>query len=210
MADERIDKATEQLLGVLWDGLGVLEHEGALHFPHQIRRRKKDGSIEAVDVALKVIDNPRRFRARVDSREWAGNLNLDLDRDKDLVAELEKFEMLAHIIRDPKPPFIQHMQHGKDLFERYLLAELSETWNRHELLIDVVDGRFGSLNADEAWETILEVARRGEPSPLAGMPGFGQASCIALSARAACASPLAPSWVQQRWISNSASSPESS
>lgn len=210
MADERIDKATEQLLGVMWDGLGVQEYEGILHFPHSLKRRKKDGSLLEVPVSLRVIDNPRRFRARSRAREWAKTLKIDEEKDSDLFGELEKFEMLAYIIRDPKAPFDQHMELGKDLFNTYLLAELSETWARHELLIDVVDGRFGSMNADDAWETILQVALRGEPSPLAAMPGFGQASCIALSAKAACASPLAPSWVQQRWTSASGSSRESS
>lgn len=206
MADEDVEQATEQLLGVTWEALGVLEHDGELHFPHVLKKRTKTGALREVPVSLRVVSNPRRFMARKRAREWIAELGCDEEKDKDLFSELERWELLAYIIREPKAPFDQHMQRGEDLFRTYLLPEVSEAWARHEILIDVVDGRFGKMNADEAWETILKVAQRGEPSPLSGMPGFAQATCMTLMAKAACASQAAPSSVRQRWISSLGSS----
>lgn len=208
MADDKVERAVKAALKVSWDDLGVVEHEERLLFPDKLSRRAKSGELVEQPIMLRIIENAQRYRARIRSREWAAELKLDLERDADLVAELERFEMLAFIIRDAEPPYIQHRIDGKTLFTEYLLPELSALWARHEQLVDVVDPRFGNLNPQDVWRVIAAIAARGEPSPLAGMPGFEQATCITLMAREACFSPNAPSWLRQPSTSASDSSPQ--
>ena len=89
MTDERVDRACATVLGMSWDDIGVIDAGGALHFPAKLERRTADGSVEAEAVMLRLVDNPRRFRARVRAREWARELKLDAERDRDLCDELE-------------------------------------------------------------------------------------------------------------------------
>lgn len=194
MAEDRVDAAVQRHLEAgSWDDLGVVEHEGGLHFPAKLQRRKADGSLRTVDVMLRCPTNAQRMKARVRSREWAAELKLDLDKDRDLVDELETYELLAFCVRDSAAPFDQHVFDGKALFKDFLSPELSALWARLNVIIDVTDPRFGELGPAEIWEVAKRIAAHGEPSPLGDLPGFEQATCITFLAREALKSPTAPS-----------------
>ncbi len=199
MADEEetgVDRAVRVGASIDWSELGLVDHNEHLHKPCMLRRRLKDGGLKETKLMLRMVTNPQRFKARTRSRAWAKELNLDLDRDKDLVDEMEQYEMLAFAIREFEAPYDQHVPAGKDLFRMYLLPELSEAWALHQQMVDVCDPRFGNLDSNDMWRVIATIAARGEPSFLSNMPGVEQATCIAFSAREACNSPNAPSFVR--------------
>ena len=202
--EDPVDRAVRLTVdGINWETLGVIEHAGALHFPATIRRRAKDGTLTESPILLRPIDNDRRFSARIRARAWASDLKLDLDRDRDLVDELENYEILAFAIRDAKPPHDQHRANARELFRDYLPGELMAVWGKLGAITEAVDPRYGELDAEQIWRTIVRVAQAGEPSPLADMPSHEQAICIAFSAREACKSPDAPSWLRQGLTSSS-------
>ena len=198
-----VERAVDIALGIDWAELGMVEYKEKLHRPTSIRRRKKDGSLKEVPIMICMVSNPQRFKARVRSRKWAEELSLDLERDKDLVEELEHFEILAYAIRDAEDPYDQHVPNGKHLYEMYLLSELSEQWALHQQMVDVCDPRFGELTPKKMWSVVAAIAVRGEPTPLSGMPGFEQATCMTFMAREACNSPNAPSYVRSLSTSGS-------
>jgi hypothetical protein len=211
MPDDKVTRALRLSLDCDWTDLGTLEHEGSLLWPATLQRRKADGSLAEVAVMLRPLSNAQRFRARVRAREWAARLKLDLDRDKDFVEDLENYECLAFAIRDPKPPYDQHVIDGPALFDAHSTASLATLWSRLNQLTEVMDPRYGDLSAEELWRVAAAVAHRGEPSPLAGMPGFAQATWLVLMARAACSSPSAPSLLRSLSTSalgSSTSAPE--
>ena len=193
-AEGKVERALRLTLGVSWDELGAVEAAGQLLWPEHLERRTKSGALEQVEIMLRCVDNAQRFRSRIRAREWARQLSLDQTADKDLVEELENYELMAFAIRDRKAPHDQHFPDGSALFRAYTTASLGRLFERLGQLTDLSDPRYGDLDGEQLWRVVAEVARRGEPSPLAGMPGREQITCIALMARAACTSPSAPSW----------------
>lgn len=203
--EARQARATEILVRQ-WGELGVTDHAGELYLRTKIRRRKADGSIDELPVALRRLDNAHRYRARVRSRERAGELGLDLERDKDLVTELESFEELAFALRDPDPPHDQFRMSAKELFQEFHVQELVAVYGELDAFTTKCDPRLFELDGEQLWRVIAEVAQRGDTLPLMSIGGVEQASCIVLSARQALRSPTAPS----RWRSPSTSDPDSS
>lgn len=209
MAEDKVERAVRLALKCDWSDLGVVEHDdGTLLWPAAIERRAKDGSLHQVPVMLRPISNPQRFQARVRSREWAKKLELDPAEDKDLIEQLENWECLAFAIRDAAPPYDQHVFNGEALFNTYSAATLAALWSKLGNVTQTLDPRYGDLDANDFWRVVVRVAAQGEPSPLGGMLGFEQATCIVLMARAACSSPRAPYWVRSLSISGSDSSPK--
>lgn len=201
MAETKVDRALRLSLDCDWTDLGTREHDGSLLWPATIQRRKADGGLEERPVMLRPLQNAQRFRARTRAREWAKRLSLDLDRDRDLVEELENYECLAYAIREVAPPHDQYVIDGPALFEAHPTATLATLWARLNLLTETTDPRYGDLSAEDLWRVAASVAQRGEPSPLAGMPGHAQSTFLVLMARAACNSPNAPSWCRSPSIS---------
>lgn len=204
MGLEKVDAAAAFVMDN-WDELGVVEHDGILHVPAAIKRRNRKGGVDEVPVALRNISNAQRFNARVMARDYTLRLKFDLDRDKALFDELENYAILAYAIREPAPPFDQHVASIDDLLKLYDQQSLVELWGRYNVWIEMLDPRFGQLDADQLWQLIARIAREKNPSPLAGMPGHAQFTCIVLMALEALHSPNRPSWLQPREISRAAS-----
>lgn len=178
-----------------WNALGVQAHDNILHLPASIRRRDATGGISEQPIMLRNVTNHQRIKARVKSRELAVQLKLDVDRDKDLVDQLENYAILAFAVRDPKPPFDQHVPDAEELLRRYDNQSLFELWGRYDAWVEMLDPRFGSMDAEQLWRVIGQVAKDGNPAPLLSMPGTEQFTCITLMAREALHSPNKPSWL---------------
>lgn len=197
MSEDKVEQVVRLVLEN-WQAIGVEESsDGFLHLPAAIKRRNKDGGINEVRVMLRNVTNPQRFRARTSSREWAKRLNLDLDRDADLVDVLENYELLAFAIRDADDEgFTQHAACGEDLYKLYDQQSLGELWGRYDAWVRMLHPSFAEFDGEKMWQIIARIRGRADITPLAAMPGIEQASCILLMAREACNSPNAPSWLR--------------
>lgn len=197
MASEKVEHVVRLVLEN-WDSIGVEESaDGILHLPASIKRRSKTGGIDETRVMLRNVTNRHRYRARTAAREWAKELSLDLDRDRDLVNQLEDYEILAFAIRDADDEnFTQHVPDGKHLWELYEPGSISELWGRYDAWIRMLHPSFGTWDAEQMWQVIARIKGGADITPLAVMPGIEQASCILLMAREACSSPNAPSWLR--------------
>jgi hypothetical protein len=179
-----------------WDSLGVEEHGGVLLLPVTIKRRNKTGGYDETPVMLRNVTNDHRFKCRATAREYAARCKLDLDRDAELVDEIENYAILSFAIRDRKPPHDQHVPGPGELLARYDVQSLAEVWGRYNAWVETLDPRFGDLDEDKLWNCITRIAAEKNPGFLAAMPGYAQATCIVFMARAALSSPTRPSWLQ--------------
>lgn len=190
----------------LFATLGVVDTVNGPALPTVIRVRQASGALLEEPCVLIEVDEPRRYKARVRAREWALDQKLDLDRDKDLVDQLENFELLAYAIREPTKPYsAQVCADGKELFQKYKKGPLGEIWGIFEHWNDLMNPRFGEMNRDELWAVISRIHKEETLRPLMLIAGIEQASCILLSAKAALTSPMAPSSLRLPWTSPSPS-----
>lgn len=198
-----------------WQELGVEDSQNGPVLPATIKvRRARDGGFDETPCMLMLLDNHRRYQARARARTWAADLGLDSRRegdgaqDADLVKELESFEELAYAIRERTAPFDQMFPDGRQLFARFRQHALMEIYGVLDEWTKLNDPRYGDLDAEQLWSVIAEISRKGHLLPLMGIDGRAQSACIALSARAALLSPMAPSHLRQRWTSNSDGEPQ--
>jgi hypothetical protein len=195
MDTEKIDKAVAFVVDN-WDGLGVEEQGGVLYLPAKIKRRTKAGGVEDEPVTLRNVTNHHKFKCRAMARQYAKGFELDLDRDATLIDEIENYALLSFAIRDPKPPFDQHVPTLPALIERYDTQSLAEVWGRYCAWVEMLDPRFGELSEDDLWNTIVRIAAEKNPGFLAATAGHAQATLIVFMAKEALNSPRRPSWLQ--------------
>jgi hypothetical protein len=178
-----------------WESLGVAEHGGILHMPATIKRRNAKGGIDEEHVMLRNVTHQQRFTCRSGARRYAERAKLDVDRDRELVTEIENYSILTYAIRDAKPPFDQHVAELDQLLARYDTQSLVELWGKYNVWVEMLDPRYGELDSDQVWQVIARVAREANPSPLVALAGREQLSCIVIMARLALSSPTRPSWL---------------
>jgi hypothetical protein len=195
MAEDRISEAVAFTLDN-WEALGVKEQEGVLYMPATIKRRNAAGGNDEQPVMLRNVTNDHKFRCRKLSRKYAEQAGLDVDKDRDLVGEIENYALLAFAVRDPRKPYDQLVPDVGSLLQLYDSHSLSELWGRYNTWVEMLDPRFGELTVEQLWQTIVRVAKEKNPSPLVGMPGHAQFTCIVLMAQQALLSPSRPSWLQ--------------
>jgi hypothetical protein len=203
MADEQVEAAVAFTIDN-WEALGVQEHDAVLHLPASIKRRNKSGGVDEVPVLLRNVTNMHKIRARTQSRELALRLKLELDRDTDQVEQLENYALLAYAVRDPKT-YDQHVPDAETLLARYDTQSLAELWGRFNVWVDMLDPRFGLLDADQLWQVIARIAREKTPAPLVGLRGAAQFTGIVFMAQQSLLSPSRPSWLASSATSTPAS-----
>lgn len=208
MAEDPVDKAVRFTLDN-WDALGVEENAGILHLPASIKRRTKTGAVSEKKVMLRNVTNAHKFRCRNTARRYAGELELDLDRDRDYISEIENYSILAYAIREPKS-FDQHVPGVAELVDLYESQSLAELWGIYNSWVEMLDPRFGEVTDEQLWLVIARVAKEKNITPLVGMPGFEQHTCIVAMASQALLSPNRPSWLQPLGTSLRVSSPQPS
>ena len=192
--DSRLERVV-QLTLENWEAIGVVEGDGeVLHLPTSIKKRGKTGGLTEQRVFLRNVTNQHRFKARTRSREWAKELGLDLDRDADLVEDLERAELLAFAVRGEA--FEQHVLDGKMLVRMYDPGSLEALYSEWEAWTRMLHPSFGQWEAAELWQVIARVRAGSTITPLAVMPGRAQANLLLFMAREAALSPNAPSWLR--------------
>lgn len=195
MAEENpVDRATRITLAN-WETLGVAEHAGILHLPASIKRRAASGGVDMTPVMLRNVTNIHRFQCRAAAREYAKTVKLDVERDVDMVNEIENYAILAYAIRDPKT-YDQHVPGVAELVTRYDAQSLVELWGVYNAWVEMLDPRFGELDDEQLWKVIARIAAEKTIAPLVALAGFEQHTCIIAMASEALRSPRAPSWLQ--------------
>jgi len=203
MADDPVEKAAQFTIEN-WESLGVEEHAGVLHLPAKIRRRTKTGGVSDRVVMLRNVTNAHRFKCRNIARAYAVELKLDAEKDADYITEIENYSLLAYAIREPKT-FDQHVPGVAELVDLYESQSLAELWGVYNAWVEMIDPRYGQLTDDQLWQAIARIAKEKNITPLVGMPGFEQHTCIVAMASQALLSPSRPSWLQPSEISRRAS-----
>lgn len=194
-----------------WEELEVVQHEtGRLMFPAELRRRKADGTVEAVPVRVWVPVTGDYVEARKTARLWFAKLQgLDAERDKALFEEMDGVCVLARAIRNPQAPYAQFAQYD-ELAEKYDQSSLRDIQERIKVFESLVDPRMSIPDEDTMWRVIAEVARKGTLLPLADIVGHEQPSLVLRMALEACRSTTAPSFVRSIVTSTPDSSPSRS
>ena len=188
------DDIRKALRGKSWEEIEALEHEGRVLFPDSIRFRARDGSVTEVAILVRALRNHERRKARVEARDRAKQDGLDLDRDADLCATLDRLYQLARAIREVKEPHEQHAT-AEMLEQNYDGRSLDELWSRYEVYCDRSDPRIEITDEAQLWAALGEVARVGNILPLTGLESFSQNGCIVFGARQALLSPTFKSFL---------------
>lgn len=187
-----------------WEEIGITEKDGQLYLPATIRRRDVSGKLREEPVFLRMVSNQHRIKARTQSRAWALESGLDLDRDRDLIGDLENYCLLAFAICDKDK--VQHFLDAKQLWQAYDTQALGDLWGAYDAWVRMLHPSFGTWDAEALWRVIAKVRAGRTIAPLAAMPGIEQASCLLFMALEACNSPNAPSWLALSGISTRARS----
>ena len=127
---------TEQLLRTTWEEMVVIENNDDLLFPEKIYRRRADGSFEGTPVLVCIPKEEECRRARVDARKLALKKGLDLDRDVDLIDNLETSCLMALCIRNAQPGkdprggvFYEPFELNPERLEKvYVRSSLTHLW----------------------------------------------------------------------------------
>jgi hypothetical protein len=186
-----------QLGGRTWNELEVLDHteDGCLLFKDQLRKRTKTGSVEVVDVRVRILRPMHLAKARVACRALCKRLELDVDKDTDLFDELESICQLALAIRTAEAPYGQ-LADPDELMAKYDEASLKDILGRIKELGNMLDVRESELTEEQLWSKIFAVSRAGHLLPLTDIAGHELPSCIAFMAFQAMKSPKGLAYVQ--------------
>lgn len=185
ITDDDRKHVLEQLAAKSWDDMGILEgNNQELLIPWKLWRRTKKGDFEGKPVALRVPDGPVLRRARVESREYAVKEGrLDLDRDKDLVEDLESLWILWLSIREPTAPFEPIAMDAKDLEKVFGRANLEQINFALEHAKRILSPKVSGMSADELSALTAAIVARQSILPLAAFDDATQASFVITMAR---------------------------
>lgn len=155
-----------QLMGKSWAELEILEHDGYLLFPDQLMRRQADGSFKARPILLRVPRPHEKRQARVESRARALQAGLDLDRDADLVDDLENMHLLSNAVRNNTSPY-EPLEPDVPTFEKMFdHASLNRTWARLQALHRLLDPRPDEISEGEMLALLSKIAKERSIAPL--------------------------------------------
>ena len=172
------DHVVERLLGKDWTDLEVLEEAGYLLFPEKIYKRKKDGSFESKDILLRVPREHELRKARVMARQIAQEDGLDLDRDEDLISNIEDTCILTFAIRENIKGFPPLWPEPKQLEKTYDKASLIHLWAKLDNLTKVVNPAPETISENEILVVVSKIASERSIAPLLVYGSEAQNSCI--------------------------------
>ena len=184
--DEQHEHVLTQLFGKTWGELEVLENDGYLLFPEKLYRRSLGGKFEAEDVLIRIPREPEQRKARIDARALALEEGLDLDRDADLVENLETTCLMTLCIRnanvgkgaDGKEFYEPWILDPRQLEKRYDQSSLTQLFAKIESLALVVDPRPNSIGNMELLTLISAISKERNIAPLHVFGPGVQNSCI--------------------------------
>jgi hypothetical protein len=178
--DQAHAQVIEQLLNRNWGELEILEQDGRLHFHDKIYQRQADGEFVGKDVLLVVPRGPDHRWARLESRRLALEMDppLDLDRDKDLVSNLEDMCLLSRCMRDPKQPSEPYDPFPLELENHYEHKSLEQIYEKLDRLTLAIDPRPENVTEDEILGVITAIVKERNILPLAVLGQGVQNICI--------------------------------
>lgn len=170
----------EQLLGKSWGDLEVLEHDGRLLFPEKIYKRNARGKFDGQDVLLRVPREPDLRWARVEARRMALDHEppLDLDRDRDLVDNLESMCLLSRCMRDPKDPKVEFDPFPSHLESSWDKESLLQLYEKLDRLTQVIDPRPEEITEEQMIALAAAIVKERHILPLAVFGPAAQNTCI--------------------------------
>lgn len=165
----------QQLLSKSWAELEVIECEGHMLFPESLYRRNLKGTFTAEPVMVRVPRDADTRKARVEARQWALEEGMDLDRDRDLIEEMETMCVLQRCILNPKaaedPRTGKEFREpwcmdAKELEKRYDRPSLHQLWAKLDALGQVLDPRPNTLGKEEMLAALAAIAKSRTIAPL--------------------------------------------
>lgn len=183
----------EELGGRTWDELEPIEHEsGAPMLTDKIRKRGRSGWVEQ-SVRVMVPRPAQMFAARAEARAWAAEAKLDMDRDVDLLGEMEQLCILAKAVRTAEPPHPQFAS-ARELATDYDEASLQELIARVSHYKTLLDPRPSDFTEERVFELVAKIARVGHFGPLVDIAGPAQPSFLLRMAELAYHSETVQRW----------------
>lgn len=167
-----------KLMQVPWAELEALEHDNRLFFPDVVLKRRVDGALEETQVAL-CVPRPDELRwARTKARALALKADLDLDRDAEMVEDMENIHILSRAIRNITTPH-EPWEPDPTLLERnYDRRSLAQMWAKLDALTNFIDPRPSDLSKEEVLAVIAAISKTREVYPLHVLGPHSQTSCI--------------------------------
>lgn len=156
-----------QLLEQSWTDLEAMEFAGYLLFPAELYRRRKSGDFERVKIALRVPRQHELRGARVRARQLAAEQGLDLDRDADMVSDLENVCILSVAIRNATEPHEPYEPDPARLERVWDKASLAQLWQKLDALYQVIDPAPSSMSEGELLVLLAKIAKERHLGPLA-------------------------------------------
>lgn len=161
-----VDEDPPELMHATWEELGVVEHADYLLFPDKLTRMLKNGTVDETPVMLRVPRDHEVRKARAWARSQAVDDGLDLDRDADLVQNLQDLHLLALAVRNSSAPYEALVPDPLRLERTYDKPCLTRLWKR----VDVISHRLypgeDELSPEEVVVLIARVAKERNIGPL--------------------------------------------
>jgi hypothetical protein len=177
----------QQLLSKNWSELEVIEHQGEMLFPEKLYRRRISGEFEEIPVLVRIPRDPDLRWARVEARRLAIEEKLDINRDADLVEQLETICVMTRCVlnakagKDPRTGADFHEPWELDprqMEKRYDRTCLTQLWTKIDALTHVLDPRAQSMGKEELIAVIAAIAKARNIAPLHVYGPAAQNVCI--------------------------------
>jgi len=166
LPDDLSGHVAEQLVGMEWGQLEVLEHAGYLLFPEKIFKRQKDGEFKEQKVLIRVPREHEIRKARVTSRRIAKEAELDLKLDADLVENIEDMCLLSIAIRNVDPPHEPWEPNSKVLEKQYDTGSLAQIYSKVDAYRQLINPQPDSISQDEMLALISAISKERSIVPL--------------------------------------------
>jgi len=167
-----------QLMAAGWSGLAALEHAEYLLFPSELFKRRRDGTFDRLPIMLRVPRVHEVRKARVLARAMAAEDGLDLDRDSDLVSDLETICLLSVAVRNITAPHEPMEPDPRRLEKTWDKASLVQAWTKLDSLYQVIDPAPASMTDEEMLVVLSKLVQERNLGPLAVYAPDARTSCI--------------------------------
>jgi len=192
------DRPIPELGNRKWDELEIVESDGYLLFPDEVRQRKTDGWA-AKKVRVRVPRAWDHGKARVETRAILKEKmpGFDFEKDSDLFEEIEQIAILSKALRTFEAPHSQ-FDTIEALAAEYDQSSLQDVLGRMHAYRLLLDPREPKLTGDAFFKKLFAVVEARHTGPLADIVGVEQFNFILTTASLAASSPKAQSWLRSQ------------
>jgi hypothetical protein len=180
------DEIPAWLRGKTIDELHAIEHNGRVLFPEALRRRDEKGRIIETPCLVAIPTDAERAMGRLDAVARVATITKKKPTTiedaraligADVFENLDTFGILARCILEPTPP------HGRAylldvLVETFPPSTLFELYGRLDMLAKLWSPQLDELTEERFWTLVVQIAKVRNLSPLAGIGGLGQVTCV--------------------------------